>query len=171
MPTGRNYNWVWFFVVIVLLGGIMAGSNLLYNLRQQFKPEDLVAAQKKWEQHGPADYDLVIRKEVNNSGSVFRDEIKVTVRGGRTTGATINGRELEKRLWPDYEMPGIFDWIERFTEIDTKPGANKVFCVARFDPVDGHLRGYVRSVRATQERQDLTIDFRKVTGDPKKAGP
>lgn len=75
---------------------------------------------------------------------------------------TLNGRPLETRLLPEYDMGGWFDFVERFLEKDRMPGAPRVFCVARFDETDGHLISFVRSVGATRERQDLKFKLTKV---------
>jgi hypothetical protein len=161
MARSRNYNWVWFFIVMVVIAVVMAGSNLLYNLRQQLTPEALAAAQALWERAGPADYDMRVTKNVvSGGGPGLSDVITVKVRGKRPTDVQLNGKPLEPRLWPEYDMPAMFEWVERFLQIDRAPGAPPVFCVARFDTKDGHLIGFVRSVRATQERQDLKVDFR-----------
>lgn len=162
MAAARNWNWVWFFVVMFSLATIMAGSNFLYNRQQQLRPEQIEEAIRKWESHGPANYDLTVKKDVLGLGGSISDLIRVKVRAGKAIEVTLNDRPLDKRLWPEYEMPGILDWISRFAEIDSKPEADRVFCVGRFDPTDGHLKGYVRSVRARQERQDLKIELKRV---------
>lgn len=58
-------------------------------------------------------------------------------------------------------MDGCFSWIERNMEMDRQPKASRVFCVAHFDPVDGHIVKYVRSVRNSGERQELNIEMKK----------
>lgn len=159
-PT-KNRNWIWLFVVLGLLASAAIAINLTYNLQQQLRSEDLQAARTLWEKNGPKNYDLVIRKEVGSEKAV-RETLAAKIRNGAAIDVTLNDQPLERRLWPEYDVPGVFDWIEEFLRIDTKPGAPRSFCRARFDPADGHLLHYVRSVRGTGQRQELTIDLKKV---------
>jgi hypothetical protein len=161
-PT-TNRNWIWLFVVLAFLACAAIAINLTYNLQQQFRPADLQAARSLWEKHGPKNYDLTIRKEVG-SEKANRETLTAKIRNGVTVEVTLNDLPLpERRLWTEYDMPGVFDWIERFLEMDTKPGAPRSFCRARFDPANGHLVHYVRSVRGSGQRQEMTIELTKVS--------
>src|SRR4051812_5743183 len=105
----RNRNWAWFFVALVVLSAAAAGVKWVYNARQRLTPEQLKAAQDLWDRAGPRDYDLEIDKVIGpgaSGGDPMRDRITVEVRGGRARAGTINGRPLEARLLPDYDMPG-----------------------------------------------------------------
>lgn len=158
----RNANWIWLFAVLAVLSGLAVGINLLFNLRQQLTQEELARQRQLWEKAGPADYDLVVKKEINAAGSdgaPTRDELRVQVRGRKAVGGTLNGRPLESRLWAEYDMPGWFAFVEEFLEKDRRPDAPRVFCVARFDPSNGRLVSFVRSVRATRERQELKFEL------------
>jgi len=161
----RNANWIWLFAVLAVLSGLAVGINLMFNLRQQLTPEELTRQRQRWEAAGPASYDLVIKKVISaarSDGTPVRDELRVQVRGRQAVGGTLNGRPLESRLWAEYDMPGWFDFVERFLEKDRQPGAPRAFCVARFDATDGHLVSFVRSVGATRERQELKFELAAV---------
>jgi len=158
MSRPVNRNWIWLFVVIFVLAVIAIGINLAFNMRQQLSAEDLKNARALWEKNGPKDYDLVIRKEIGVDRP-DKDVVRSKVRGGRVTEARLNDQALEPRLWADYDMPAWFDFIDRFWEMDHKPGAPRSFCRAQFDPKDGHIKHYVRSVRELNQRQELTIEL------------
>jgi hypothetical protein len=157
---GRNRNWVWVFVVLALLGAAAIGINWAYNARQQLTMDQVAAAQQRWEQHGPRDYDLEIAKEVQAAGQrgePDRDRITVQVRNGKAVGGTINGRPLDPWLPPQYDMPGWLGFVEEFVDRDTRPGAPRTFRAAEFDPATGALQRFRRYVRTTRERQEVVI--------------
>ncbi len=165
MPDGiqpRNKNWIWLFVVMFSLAAIAAGINLTYNLKQQLTPEQLGNAKRLWEHTGLKDYDLVIKKDVAaGTDRSIKDVLRVTVRNRTVTDLQLNDQPLARRLWSQYDMDGWFGWLERNLEIDQQPKASRVFCVAHFDLEDGHIIKYVRSVRDTNERQELNIELKK----------
>jgi hypothetical protein len=154
-PPG-NRSWIWYFVVLAVLGVIAAAIPLVYNLRQQLKPADLQAAQELWKAKGPASYVL----EYSKHGSVNNLFI-VTVRNGRVESVIMKasaddpGRPLEERFFIYHSMLGLFGDIERFLEVDAKPNAPRAFNRALFDPNDGHLRHYVRS--APDQRLEIRV--------------
>ena len=154
-----NRNWIWFFVVLTLLGAAAVGINWAYNARQQLTPEQLRAAEDRWDKHGPADYDLTIEKTFQSSASdnPTTDRIEVRVRKKTVVEASMNGRPLERRLWAEYDVPGWFGFVERFLQIDTAPGAPRTFRTAEFDPTTGQLLRFRRHVSVTRERQEVRL--------------
>jgi hypothetical protein len=110
----------------------------------------------------PADYDLEYTMQGSTNGT-----FKVEVRGGKVVSATLDGRELERRLYAAHDMTGLYDDLERFLEIDSKPDSPRAFVVATFDTVDGHLLHYVRSVSATRQRVEITVGLKRVAGPTK----
>lgn len=159
LSPGRNRGWVWFFVLLVILtlGGITL--NWWYNARQQLTLDRLAAARALWEQKGPRDYDLRWTKQINNV-----ETLDVRVRGGKVVAVTLDGRPLEERLYPYYDMNGLFDFLEQFLHRDTQPDSPRAFAVATFHREDGHLLRYVRSVSATRERVAITTQLRPISG-------
>jgi Family of unknown function (DUF6174) len=147
--------WIWFFVVLGVLAATAAVISVVTSLRQQLTPQQLHAAQERWRQHGPRDYDMEYTFKRGEATDTFR----VQVRGGKVVALTQNGRPLEERLHHYYDMPGLFGWIEDFLDQDRQPGRPRVFATASFDPVDGHLQRYVRSVMSSQERQEIDVQF------------
>jgi hypothetical protein len=157
MPANRN--WVWFFLSLVVLGAAAVAINWAYNARQQLTKDQVLAAEDRWDKHGPADYDLVIEKTFQSSAAdaPSTDRIEVRVRGKKVVAATLDGRPLDRRLWDQYDMPGWFDFVERFVEIDTAAGTPRTFRSAVFDPDTGALERFRRSVSGTHERQELVL--------------
>jgi hypothetical protein len=163
MPANRN--WIWFYASVLVLGAAAVAINWAYNARQQLTREQLAAAQDRWDKHGPADYDLVIEKTFQSGASdaPATDRIEVRVRNKKVVDAKLDGRPLERRLWDQYDMPGWFDFVERFLEIDSTPGAPRTFRSAVFDPDTGALERFRRSVSGTHERQELVLKLTPVS--------
>jgi hypothetical protein len=154
----KNRGWVWFFAVLAVLAVAAVVGNWSYNLSQRLTPEQLQAAQELWKKNGPRDYDLQVQREVSGAGSAgeaVHEELLAKVRGGKVVMVTLNGRPLEPRLFPDYDVEGWFENVERFLEIDRQPNAPRTFTRARFAPTDGHILEYVRRVSGTRERQSF----------------
>jgi Family of unknown function (DUF6174) len=147
--------WVWFFLVLAVLGTSAAVISVMTSLRQQLTPEQLQAARQLWRQHGPPDYQMEYTFKKGENADTFH----VLVRGGKVVSLTRNGEPLEQRLYHYYDMPGLYDIIGDFLDQDRQPGRPRVFATAMFDPVDGHLQRYVRSVMSSQERQEIDVQF------------
>jgi hypothetical protein len=161
LPAGRASRrrhgraWIWFFVVLAVLAAAAAVISVITSLRQQLTPEQLHSAQERWREQGPRDYDM----EYTFKRGETADSFQVQVRAGKVVALTQNSRPLEERLYHYYDMPGLFGWIEDFLEQDRQPGRPRVFATASFDPLDGHLQRYVRSVMSSQERQEIDVQF------------
>jgi hypothetical protein len=165
-----NYLWLWFFLIVGVLAAGAIAFLWWYNLSLQLKPEQLDAAWQLWKKRGPADYDLSYTK----TGSV-EDQISVRVRGGKVQDIRVRGQPLEEinkdeikkgrpleELYEFYGMDALFRDVERFLKIDSEPGKPRTYTRASFDADDGHLVHYVRRVMGTQERLEITVDFKPV---------
>src|SRR5262249_3505867 len=87
----------------------------------------------------------------------------VRVRSRQVAGVSCNEQALAAELWRFYDMPALLAAIERRLELDRQPGGGRVFCIAAFDPQDGHLLRYVRSLSRTEEKVQITVsDFTAV---------
>jgi hypothetical protein len=162
----RNRGWIWFFAVLAVLAAAAIGINWWYNARQQLTPEQLQAAMALWAAKGPADYDLVIDKTYSSAysdGTESRDRIEAVVRNKQVVAAALNGAPMERRQWPDNDVPGWFGFVERFLQIDTQPGARRTFRVAEFHPDTGQLLRFRRRVSRTRERQEVVLRLTPVT--------
>ncbi|MBX7106986.1 MAG: hypothetical protein K1X57_23145 [Gemmataceae bacterium] len=166
MPR-RNRIWIWFFAVLTALSAAAISINWVYNQRMQLTPEALEAARTRWAEKGLADYDLRIRKEINSAANdtTAPESIVVKVRAKRVTDVTLNGRALEPRLWPKYDVDAWFDYIEEFLERDRAKGT-PVYSVLDADPADGHPLRYIRRVKGARERQELLFDLKPFGTSP-----
>jgi len=165
-PRPKNYGWIYFFVFITIASVGMAGFMIWYNLRLQLKPEQLAEAKQLWAEKGPKSYDMVYTKQLNADSRA--DKFEVKVRAGKVEEVRMNGQPLVKN--PDEErdprihhsMDRLFVDIEKFMDIDQKPGAPKVFVTAIFEPEDGTLRRYIRRVSGTTQRIEMHIVLKAV---------
>jgi hypothetical protein len=155
----KNRNWIWFFVVLTLLGAAAVTINWAYNARQQLTLEELQRDEALWDDVGPADYDLVIEKTYQSSAgdSPTTERVEVEVRRKKVVAGRLNGapRDVAKGPWARYDMSGWFRFVERFQKMDTEPEAPRTFRTAEFDPRTGQLLRFTRSVSTTRERQEI----------------
>jgi hypothetical protein len=115
--------------------------------------ESLQAAQQRWRQNGPKNYDLDVVLSGSQSG-----QIHVEVRNGEITGMTRNGMTpKQRRTWDYWTVPGQFDTIGQEMEMANDPAhgfpappGSKVLQKAQFDTGDGHPVRYHRVVLGTQ---------------------
>jgi hypothetical protein len=156
MATGRrSYRWVWFFVVLAVLGVLGVGLQIRHKMAQQLRPEKLAAARARWQEQGPKNYRLQYTQKVSTP-----ETFVVWVRNGRVLGVVRkldpkapdqDGEVLPGRLFAYHSMEALFDHIEQFVQMK-----GRTFMIADFDPEDGHLQRFVRRVARTSERQEIT---------------
>lgn len=111
--------------------------------------DNLHAAQQKWNEHGPADYELDLELTGNRPGKVH-----VEVRDRQVVHMTRDGVEpKQKRTWDYWSVRGMFDTIADELEMAkapakafNAPAASQVMQRADFDPSLGYPRRYDRVV-------------------------
>jgi hypothetical protein len=108
--------------------------------------ETLAAARARWEQNGPASYDLDIQIEGRQPGLVH-----VEVRNGEVTLANRDGRATPERTWDEWSVPGQFDTLERELEMAADPQGEmgaprgaRLWLRCEFDPKIGYPQKYHR---------------------------
>jgi hypothetical protein len=177
MPSvHRNRRWVWFFVILAVLGAGAILINLIYNVLQQLRPQQLAAARELWNEKAPADYDLdyVVKDEDTIGGTepihLEVERISVQVRGGRVESATRNGTALPASEWNRYGVGPLFILIEGYLGKDGQPGEPRTYAHALFDKKDGHPIHYVRRVMGTRKRLEIRIDLTDLS-DPRPKPP
>jgi hypothetical protein len=153
----KSRTWVWFFVVLAVLAVTAIGVSAYYNSQQRVTAERLQAARALWDANGPRDYDLTLTKQGGATG-----RFRVYVRNGKVVLATMDGRPVEARLYNTLDMPALFDDIQTFLEIDSKPNSPRTFTRGVFDPADGHVVQYVRRVTASQQRVQIDVELKRV---------
>ena len=152
-PRKKSYAWAWFLLALAVASVALAAFMVWYNLRLQLKPEHLDAAMARWKAHGPRDYQLTYTVAVNEQSST--DQFVVKVRGGRVQEVLQNGRPLDPPQLPYHSMDRLFAYVEKFQDLDRKPGQPKTYTVAVFDDTTGALKYYVRRVMGTRQRVEL----------------
>lgn len=152
-PASPNRNWIWYFVILVVLTTASITTLIVFNLGQQLKPAQLAAAADLWKQRGPRDYDMAYTKKVGEIETYV-----VEVRKGIVVSAERNGKPVEERQLRYHSMNALFSDIERFQELDAEPGRPKTFTIATFDADDGHIKHYIRRVMGSTERQEITVE-------------
>lgn len=157
MPVMRtNRRWIWFFLALIVLSVTAVTSLIVFNLRQQLKPEQLAAARQLWAENKPTSYQLAYT--IKKGTEAKAESFVVRVRDGKVVSVSLDGRPLEKRLFAYYGMDALLDFINDSLESDAKPGRPRTFTRGVFDPANGALRGYVRRVMGGSERVEITVD-------------
>jgi hypothetical protein len=159
VPARRNRRWLWFFVAVFVLTVAAIVILVRFNLALQLKPETLEAAWNRWKEKGPASYVLVYTKDLPGQDT---ETYEVRVEHGRTVFAALNGRPMEARLFPRYGMNALFDDLDAFLKLARKPGAPRTYLVASFDPADGHVERYIRSVTGRREGFEINVRRERV---------
>jgi hypothetical protein len=151
----RSRRWIAFFVVLGLLVIGAASTEVWFNLRQQVTQAEINAAKERWRASGPSDYDMDYTfKTIDNA-----DQYQVEVRARHAVRARRNGQPLDARQFRYCTMPYLMEIVEDYFRQDSNAEAPRTFAVAHFDPTDGHLIHYVRSVMSKRERQEITVNF------------
>lgn len=139
----------------VAVGGLVTVAAIValaIIFRRQATPElsfeTLQAAQKRWQENGPADYSLAVKVTGRQPG-----QYQVEVRGGKPADVRRNGIAANRRTWQYWTVPGLFDVIEHDIECSEDPtrgfGArpgSKAVLRANFDAELGYPKKFERLI-------------------------
>jgi hypothetical protein len=188
-PRGRSRRWVWFFSLLAALAVAAVVIPIVYNLRQQLRPEQLAEARERWRQNGTSDYDLAF--EVKYDTDPRADEHIVQVRDGKVVSWVVNGEKLVHapdgtlplqraeaspgseallEMWKRPDVEGLFNMMRKWLEEDAASGSRRNFATANFDSRDGHPLRYVHRVAGTRQRQEWNIKLTRVLPGAKTEG-
>jgi hypothetical protein len=117
---------------------------------------DLPLAWEHWAQTSPQSPD-VTETEFTAPPQVTR-KFAVQVRAGKVVGVSCNEQPVPAPLWRFCDMTALLAACQRRLELDRQPGGGRFFCIAAFDPQDGHLLRYVRSISRTEEKVQIVIN-------------
>jgi hypothetical protein len=131
---------------IVVLGLLFAVRHFFGESLPELTESSLDAAMTRWEEKGPASYDLDLEIAGRQPGVVHLE-----VRGGEVTVANRDGRPTPERTWDEWSVPGQFDTLIRELEMaadpqgemNAPPGA-RIWLRAEFDPEFGYPRKFHR---------------------------
>ncbi len=149
-------------VLGVILGSVVGligvfGAMVYFNRDQLplMKAAEFEAAQAKWNQRGPANYDMDLEGNFNLKG-----RLHVEVHNGKVTAMTLDGQPKPKRLWDYYSVPGLFGIIREDLERNAAAVTNPekvVIQQAEFDSELGYPRRYQRSGASAGQGGDWKI--------------
>jgi Family of unknown function (DUF6174) len=107
---------------------------------------ELIAAKKRWQEHGPASYDMEIELRGAQPGHV-----QLSVRNRVVAAETRDGRVPKEHTWETWTVPGMFNTLETDMEIAENPeqtiqaaAGTKWQLRCEFDPKLGIPRRYHR---------------------------
>jgi len=149
-------HWIWFFAILTILALTAIIVPIVYNLKQQLKPEAVVAAREKWKASGITDYDLAYQERIDNEehGTGYHAKI----RGGRVVAATIDGEPLPEREWGRHCIDAMFDHIMLDLSPERAASTGRAnYLSAHFDKQNGFPIRYVYRVRGTKSRVEWNI--------------
>jgi hypothetical protein len=158
MDTPRkSRKWIWYFAVLGVLTVIATSTLAVYNIKQQLKPEQLAAAIDLWDAQGPKNYVLEYTARKTVESVDMSDAYIVKVKDGVAYEVLDNGQPLEPRQLAYYGMHRLLQDVERFMEMDMKPGAPSTYRRGDFDGKTGALVRYVRRVMGTRQRLEINV--------------
>jgi hypothetical protein len=155
----RPRRWVWFFLVLALLGATAVTIELWFNLSQQLTPDQIERAAALWDEKGPSDYDFeyTFSRQSRNG-----ERYHASVRDGEVVSVTRDDQPLEPVLYPLYDTPGLFAEVEqalaanpdsRDREVDyLSPPSSSATCRVRV------REGWVASVTWNGQRLSPRLD-------------
>jgi hypothetical protein len=149
----KHRGWIVYFAFLVVASVGVTTWMIYFNLSIQLTPEQLAAAESRWQEKGPRDYKLFYTERVNDDPQPIT--YAVTVKDGKVTDARKNGKAIETD--EDYRMNGLLAKAARALQDDREPGAKKVYTIARFDDKTGALLYYVRRVMGTTDRLEIAV--------------
>ncbi len=146
-------------MVAVLVASILVSMVARHHIPRLTRA-DYDAAVRRWEEHGPKDYDLDLELAGNRPG-----KIHVEVRQRQVVHMTRDGFEpTQKRTWDYWSVPGQFDTLEEEMHMAENPaasfqarGASQMVMWAEFDPDWGYPRKYDRVVLGADYEVHWTI--------------
>ena len=125
------------------------------------KAGEFEAAEARWNQRGPASYDMDLEGNFDLKG-----RLHVEVRKGTVSAMTLDGQPEPPRLWEYYSVPGLFGIIRddlKRNEASAATPENAVIQQAEFDAELGFPRRYQRSGASAGQGGDWrVVNFRAV---------
>jgi hypothetical protein len=164
-PRLLTRNWIWFFLLLALLGILAVAIPLVVNLQQQLTSEQLQAARALWAAHAPRNYDLEVESKeegIPPAGGERQQSWQVRVRNGTVEAVVANGTDVSPPF-PPYDVPGLFDRIEELLQQNQKTGGAPSFLSAQFDREDGHPLHVVQRIQGTRQRLEIIVRMRKLS--------
>ncbi len=138
--------------LVAVLGVVLAVVMLSRDRTPRLTQEEYEAAARRWDERGPANYNLDLDLTGNRPG-----HIHVEVRDGQPVRMTRDGvQPKQERTWFYWTVPGQLDTIAEELEMARDPSASfdspqatQMVIWAQFDPKYGYPQKYDRVVLGT----------------------
>jgi hypothetical protein len=123
-------------------------------------PELLDQSQRRWQSHQPASYRMVIDMEGDR---IEAGRFEVVVRAGEVVSLRRNGLIVAPGGTQDYSMEGLFRMLKQELGLMEKPAllgappGYSVYPMVRFDPENGRLIHYRRTVGGSSSSIELKV--------------
>jgi hypothetical protein len=141
---------------VLLLSAVLPACSRL----QTLTPELLASAHQKWLSSRPGYYRLVIDMQGDR---VETGQFDATVQGDEVVSLRRNGKVILPGRGQDYSMDGLFRVLTQEVALVSNPqllGAPEgysAYAMARFDPENGRLIRYRRSVGGTKNSIEINV--------------
>jgi hypothetical protein len=154
----KSLSWLWYIVLIVVLGIGAAFITGYFNTRQQMKRADIESAIQRWDRARIKNYSMKYTQRIRSQP----DEIfEVTVREGIVTRVLRNDLPLPADKLASFSMGNKLAEIEQFYNVD-ESAKKRVYMRGYFDANNGRLLSYTRRVMGTDERLSISVqEFRE----------
>ncbi len=155
----RNRGWIVFFVGLFGLTVALIAGQVWFSLEQQLSPEFLGRARALWDRNQPATYRMTYTIQHREGDP---EQFVVWVRDRKPVGPPEGTEPLEQGTPPYQTMEELFQHLDDQLQADQRNADGpRVYRTATCDKHDGHLIRYVRSVRATREREEINVKLQK----------
>jgi hypothetical protein len=125
--------------VVLTLAALLTWLWLHRDPTPPLSAEAIENARRLWQENRVANYDMNV--EVTGQRE---ESIRVQVRGGQVVAYTNNGRTPPRHTWPWWSVDGMFEQLEKETEVSagegasSQGGASSGALRAQFDPQYGY---------------------------------
>lgn len=156
--ASHKRGWMIFFGLLLLMTVAGIALEIWFNEQQRLRPPRLEQARELWASSRPKEYQFSYRVvEQEKDPQAYTVRVR---RGGsfRLDSSKDTGDEkLVADEVPYLSMEDLFEKIDSQLTEDNQPGKPRVFAKGDFDQRDGHVLRYIRSVRASHERIEVTV--------------
>jgi hypothetical protein len=156
--ASHKRGWMIFFGLLLLMTIAGIALEIWFNEHQRLKHYQLDRARELWATKGSKEYDFTY-EVVDQEREPKKFTVRVRKSGSfRVESDESDGERLASGEVPYLNMKALFDRMDAQLTEDEQPGQPSVFAKADFDRSDGHVVRYVRSVRATRQRIQVTVE-------------
>jgi hypothetical protein len=145
---------------LALVGGLVVGLLVMRgDAAPKLEPTDLAAAQQRWSENRPADYEITLQM-----GGALTDQRRIVVRDHQVVEMTVNDISSSEASWSYWSVEGLLKFLE--DEIRNRenpiPGMGvsdprQIVLRARFDPDLGYPIYFLRHLLGRQQGTEWEV--------------